>query len=417
MPWCFLKTSNFKRKGRRQAAPYFALCLDAFFVFLYKLNAMKILIDSQPIVETRSGVGRYVFNLLVALAKLKSGNQIIPFFFNFRKKFTEHAAWENLPDLSPCEIRHIPGFMLHRLWRIAPFFPMDFFSGSADIVHYPNFLMKPVRFGKKILTVHDLAFKRFPHTIMPKNLKNLNANFETSLNASDAVIAVSEFTRKEILHFYPDCSKKIHVIWNGIDEFLGVSFSQQDKTRVRQKYGLPSEYLLYVGTIEPRKNLILLLKTLSVLRKENNIKLLIIGQRGWLSAEFYKTLEDLNLKDSVVMPGFVSGEDLPYIYHMAGLFVFPSIYEGFGLPPLEAMACGAPVLAASIPVMHEVLGDCPEYCDPAAQAEEWALKITELLSNRNLLNNMASRGLMHANKFSWHETASRTLQTYNETSF
>ena len=371
--------------------------------------------DSHPVVKIRTGIGRYVFNLLSELGKLGSGHEIIPFYFNFKRHFKERNLWDPYPDIRPCEVKAVPGFIFHQIWKRFSLFPLEIFTGKADLFHFPNYLIKPSVSGKIVLTVHDLAFRRLPETIMPKNLWDLKKNFEKSIHASDAVITVSEFTRDEFRYFYPEYKKPVYVTYNGIDEFFGLSFPSEKVTWVRQKYGLPEEYLLYVGTIEPRKNLLMLLQALEILKKHRHgTKLVIIGQKGWLCEDFFETIERLNLKENVIMPGFVSGEDLPFIYHAAKLFIFPTLYEGFGIPPLEAMACGTPVMASAIPVMKEVLREAASYFDPLAGGADLAEQIRMLLEDSGKLRELSEKGLIHCRKYSWRDTAVKTLKAYEE---
>ncbi|EKD26712.1 MAG: Glycosyl transferase group 1, partial [uncultured bacterium] len=203
---------------------------------------MKTVVDAQSIVLNRSGVGRYTFNLLKAFACLKKEeHKIIPFFFNFRRKFNEQDVWKRNPGnmVEPCEIRLIPGFILHQLWMRLPLFPLDLFTSNADVFHFPNYLMKPVSKGKIILTVHDMAFLRYPETLMKKNLRMLKQGFNKSLEKSDAIITVSEFSKNEFHYFYPLYKKPVYVTHNGIDEFLNLKFDSDLNEKICLKYKLP----------------------------------------------------------------------------------------------------------------------------------------------------------------------------------
>ncbi|MBN2143941.1 MAG: glycosyltransferase family 4 protein [Candidatus Aureabacteria bacterium] len=376
---------------------------------------MKILIDAQSIVENRTGVGRYTLNLLLAMAQLKNPHEYIPVYFNFRRRFKEQFLWEKYSSIRPCEIRCVPGFVMHRLWRYFSFLPLDYFSGRADVVLFPNYTIEPLSSGKTVMTVHDLCFLRFPDTLMPKNLRRLKRAFEKSLSSSDAVLTVSEFSRSEFFHYYPSYQKPVVVTPNGIDEFLGFIPDEEQQKRVKLTHSLPEDFLLYVGAVEPRKNLILLLKAFSILRKKYpDLKLVMAGTKGWLSGEFHETVHQLDLKEWILFPGFISDEDLKLIYSLAKLFVFPSIYEGFGLPPLEAMACGAPVLASSIPVHREILGNAACFCSPDASPHEWAETISRIISSTETVSDMVQKGRTTAAAFTWKKTAELTLNLFEK---
>jgi len=375
---------------------------------------MKIVIDAQPIVEVRSGIGRYTYNLIKALALQDSNNQYLPFFFNFRQKDFGQQEFLAYSPIQTKEIRYLPGVLMHRLWRYCSWFPLDSFTGKADIFHYPNYLVKPACSGKKIITVCDMSFRRFPETLMPKNLANLRKNFEKSLEIVDAVITISEFSKSELLNYYPDFKKPVFISKMGVDDFFEEDHSEKEIEDIRLKYNLPQNYILHVGTIEPRKNLSFLLKAFSKLQNDYpDLKFVLVGAKGWLTKEFDKTLSRLALEEKVCFPGFVLDKDLPMIYKGAKLFVFPSRYEGFGIPPLEAMGCGVPVLASNIPVMQEVLEDAAVLFDLDISEEELALKIKEILSDNNLRENLIRKGKEQAAKFTWKECAESTLKAYN----
>lgn len=376
---------------------------------------MKIVIDAQPIVEKRTGIGRYAFELIQALGNINQKMEIIPFYFNFRRAFKDQSAWQAMPGIKPCEIRCVPGVIMHQLWRYCSVFPLTTFTGEADIYHFPNYLMKPCgRKGKVLLTLPDMAFKRFPETLMPKNLKNLQENLEKSLARSDAVICISEFSKNEFQYFFPDYRKPVFVTYMGVDEFLDFQVDEAYGKQVLRKYHLEKPYLLYVGTIEPRKNLTVLLNAFSLLKKKfPDLELCLVGQKGWLCQDFFNTLNILDVKDSVRFPGFVEGRDLPYIYHYSKMFVFPSIYEGFGIPPLEAMSCKTPVLLSDIPVLREVAGDAALYCQDFTSAEALQEQMSLLLNDTHLAETLIQKGSERVKSFSWAQTARKTLEAYS----
>ena len=376
---------------------------------------MKIVIDAQPIVEKRTGIGRYAFELIHALGKITHKMQIIPFYFNFRGAFKDQSVWKEMSAITPCEVKCVPGVIMHQLWRFCSLFPITTFTGEADIYHFPNYLMKPCsKKGKVFLTLPDMSFKRFPETLMPKNLKNLQENFERSLIRSDAVICISEFSKNEFMHFFPDYRKPVFVTYMGVDEFLDFQPDESYGKQVLKKYHLEKPYLLYVGTIEPRKNLKVLLDSFSLVKKKfPDLELCLVGQRGWLCQDFFDALKNSDVKDSVRLPGFVEGKDLTYVYHYSRMFIFPSLYEGFGIPPLEAMACGTPALLSDIPVLKEVAADSALYCRDYTSPEAWQEEISRLLNDTSQREKLIQKGSERVKLFSWAETARKTLEAYS----
>jgi glycosyltransferase involved in cell wall biosynthesis len=232
------------------------------------------------------------------------------------------------------------------------------------------------------------------------------------LRAADAVIAVSEHTKADAIRTYGMREEKISVIYEGVaDRFRRTS---PDATAaVRRKYSLPDRFILSVGTIEPRKNLSALLEAYHVLRNEYpEYRLVLVGKKGWLYADFFRRIDELGLGDKIVFPGFVPDEDLPAMYSAADLFVFPSLYEGFGLPVLEALACGAAVVASNASSVPEVAGDAALLVDPN-DGEALVREMRAVLNNAKLRQDLQARGPKQAAKFSWRKAAEETLDVYS----
>jgi glycosyltransferase involved in cell wall biosynthesis len=232
------------------------------------------------------------------------------------------------------------------------------------------------------------------------------------LRAADAVIAVSQHTKDDAIRTYGIEEEKISVIYEGVsDRFRRAS--PDAITAVRRKYGLPGGFILSVATIEPRKNLTSLLEAYHALRSEfAENRLVLVGKKGWLYADFFRRIRELGLEDQVIFPGYVPDEDLPAMYSAADLFVFPSLYEGFGLPVLEALACGAPVVASNASSLPEVAGDAALLVDPN-DGEALVHEMRAVLSNAELSHDMQTRGPKQAAKFSWHKAARETLDVYS----
>jgi glycosyltransferase involved in cell wall biosynthesis len=263
-----------------------------------------------------------------------------------------------------------------------------------------------------VLTVHDLIFRHLPQHHKPLNRWYLNATMPLYCRRANHIIAISEATRQDLMAAYDVPPGEITVIPEAADP----SFRPQHPetiSAVRAHYHLPERYLLFVGTIEPRKNLGCLLTAFEALQAAGLTEgLVIVGRRGWLTEAFFAQLERSPARDAVIFPGYVPDPDLPPIYAGAQALVFPSLYEGFGLPVLEAMACGTPVIASRTSSIPEVGGDAARYFDPQ-DADELLAQVRGVLSDPALAADLRERGLAQADRFSWARTAAQTQSVYN----
>jgi glycosyltransferase involved in cell wall biosynthesis len=264
-----------------------------------------------------------------------------------------------------------------------------------------------------VLTVHDLIFRHLPEHHKRLNRWYLRASLPLYCRRADRIIAVSEATRQDLIAAYDLPPAKVRVIHEAAaPRFRPTSDAVQ--TGVRVRYGLPARYLLYVGTLEPRKNLTRLLRVWAPLRRSGDVPpLVLIGARGWLIDDFFAALARSDVREDVILPGYIADADLPAVYGGATAFVFPSLYEGFGLPPLEAMACGTPVACSNTSSMPEVVGDAAVIFDPR---DEGAMTeaLRQLAADADLRAELRARGLRRAAEFSWARAAQETVALYQE---
>jgi glycosyltransferase involved in cell wall biosynthesis len=283
---------------------------------------------------------------------------------------------------------------------------------EASLFHATEHLLLPLRGVPTVLTVHDLIFRHLPQHHKPLNRWYLNATMPLYCRRANHIIAISEATRQDLMAAYDVPPGEITVIPEAADP----SFRPQHPetiSAVRAHYHLPERYLLFVGTIEPRKNLGCLLTAFEALQAAGLTEgLVIVGRRGWLTEAFFAQLERSPARDAVIFPGYVPDPDLPPIYAGAQALVFPSLYEGFGLPVLEAMACGTPVIASRTSSIPEVGGDAARYFDPQ-DADELLAQVRGVLSDPALAADLRERGLAQADRFSWARTAAQTQSVYN----
>ena len=283
---------------------------------------------------------------------------------------------------------------------------------DAELFHATEHLLPPFHDSPTVLTVHDMIFKLFPQTQKRLNYWYLNATMPLYCRRADAIVTVSECSKRDIVAHYSLDPAKVSVIYEAAGpEFRPASPAEQDQAR--QRYSLPEQFLIHVGVIEPRKNLTRLVEALQRLRGEGlTIPLVVVGPKGWLYDDFFQRLDQLQVRDAVCFPGYVPLTDLAAVYSAARLAAMPSIYEGFGLPVLEAMACGTPVICSRTSSLPEIGGDAARYFDPLS-VEEMAAAIRTVWTDPDLHAAMRQQGLAQAARFSWQRAAQQTMALYN----
>jgi glycosyltransferase involved in cell wall biosynthesis len=260
-----------------------------------------------------------------------------------------------------------------------------------------------------VVTVHDLSFLFYPHSFRPLRRSYLRVFARMSVRRARRVIAVSESTKRDLVEIYGISPAKIDVVHNGVDASFQPLPADQVAEFCRQR-GLPDRFVLFVGTLEPRKNVSRLIEAYAKLPKERP-PLVLVGGKGWFYDEIFGRVEVLGLTDKVHFAGFVPAEDLPLWYNAADLFVYPSIYEGFGLPPLEAMACGTAVITSTASSLPEVVGKAGKLVDPT-DTDALATAMEQVLVDRDLQEQMQATGLVQARGFSWENAARETVHCY-----
>jgi glycosyltransferase involved in cell wall biosynthesis len=281
------------------------------------------------------------------------------------------------------------------------------------LFHATDHLLPPLVHTRTVFTLHDLTTIKFPATHAQLNRRFLQLMLPHFLRATDRIIAVSEATRRDVLEHYGPPPERVRVVYHGVNtRFKAVT--PESGRQVQARYRLPDRYILSVGTLEPRKNLITLLEAYHALRaKSSDVLLVIAGGRGWHSEPFFNKLRALELEDSVRLLGRVPDEDLPALYTLAEVFAFPSLYEGFGLPVLEAMACGAPVICSNASSLPEVAGEAAIQIAPL-EVREWTQALERIRSDAALRASLRERGLKQAKRFTWEATARQTYAIYQE---
>ncbi|MFW9894061.1 MAG: glycosyltransferase family 4 protein [Candidatus Thorarchaeota archaeon] len=368
---------------------------------------MSIYVDVSAAVHARAGLGRYADSLSRALLREAPGR--FAFFFN-RSGASRIPSWLRGHSASSVRAGYKPWRMAVWLGQLAHV-GFDRLVPDCELFHATEHLLLPLRHCPTVLTVHDLIFYLFPQHHKRLNRWYLNAALPLFCRRAHAVICVSEHSKADLVRFWGIKSEKIHVVYEAADSrFRPVSAEQVEV--VRDRYGLPKRFLLTVGTIEPRKNLSRLLDALALLRQQgNDASLVIVGMMGWLYTDLMTKLEQSEHRDAVVMTGFVPDADLPAVYGGATVTVVASLYEGFGLPILESMSCGTPVVSSCTSSLPEIGGKAVRYFDPE-HTVEMAHAIAEVWRSAELRQEMRQQGLARAEQFTWQRAAQETMRIY-----
>jgi len=368
---------------------------------------MAIYVDVSSAVHAKAGIGRYAESLARALVEHQPGQ-----FALFYNRVRGARLPEGLESVSARSV--LAGY---KPWRMAVWIGQlagvgfNWLVPDAVLFHATEHLLPPLHDVPTVLTVHDMIFRLFPEHQKRLNYWYLNATMPLYCKRADAIITVSESSRRDILANYGVDPAKVTVVYEApATEFLPAPQSAVEVAR--RRYGLPERFMIHVGTIEPRKNLARLVEALQQLRDEGlSIPLFVVGGKGWLYDDFFRRLETSAVRDAVRFSGYVPSADLPILYSAATLAVMPSVYEGFGLPVLEAMACGTPMVSSHSSSLPELGGEAVRYFDPY-EVEEMASAIRAVWTDGELRAEMRENGLAQAAKFSWARAAKETLATY-----
>ena len=371
---------------------------------------MRLGIDFTSASRERAGIGRYARELIRALSRIDQTNSYVLFVPRDAHAELLQFAWPSNFKIvrAPLTERYLAA-----LWHRARVpLPIETFIGAVDVFYSPDFLLPPTFARRKLVTVHDLSYVRVPECFPAPLLNYLNRAVPQSVARADMILADAASTQRDLIDVYRVPPEKIRVLYSGVDPRFHPNVSVESRARVRElTHSKP--YLLSVSTIQPRKNYVRLIEAFAKITSDKlpitDLQLVISGAKGWMFEAVFQAVERLNLRDRVLFPDFVSDDDLPALYAGATLFVYPSLYEGFGLPVAEAMACGAPVVSSNASSLPEVGGDAVLYFDPR-NVDAIAETIRRALSDESLQNDLRARGIAQAKKFSWDQAARELLQ-------
>ncbi len=367
---------------------------------------MRIGIDARLVFYSKAGIGQYIIHLARGLAQLKTPDDSFLLLQSHKDatKIINNHNFARAPLWTPSH---------HRLEQQA--LRLETGRLGLDLLHSPDFIPPFKRNYKSVITVHDLAFLLYPQ-FMTRESARYYGQIDHAVRSTDHIIAVSQATKQDLIKLLGVPQEKITVIYEGINP----KYRQIDKTQaatfVKNTFGLEPGFIFFISTIEPRKNIPTLLKSYRLLKDRYGCqeKLVLAGSKGWLFEEVDETVKKHKLDNDVILLGRVRDSEVNYLYNAASMLVYPSFYEGFGLPPLEAMNCGTPVIVSNIKVMPEVVGDAALLIDPHDE-EALAIAMNRLLTDNTLRQELITKGLKRASIFSWEQTARETLDVYHQT--
>jgi glycosyltransferase involved in cell wall biosynthesis len=369
---------------------------------------LRIAIDAHSVGTGLGGNESYATNLIEALAEIDQTNCYT--LYVTKREAVERFGnrWPNFSVRST--LPHTP------LIRIPLTLSAELRRNPVDVLHV-QFTAPPFSPCPVVVSIHDLSFEHLPQTFKWRSRKQLRITVRRTARQASQVIALSEYARNDIVKTYEVSPDKISVIPLAAADHFRPIRDEEELQRVRQTYGIEGEYMLSVGAIQPRKNLGRLVAAYSHLRgakPEGKLpKLVLAGKCAWLYDETLRAIKELELSDSIILTGYVPESDLPALYSAALCFVYPSYFEGFGLPPLEAMQCGVPVIVGDRTSLPEVVGDAGVLVDPF-DVNALAAAIEKVISDSNLRAKLSVQGLARAKLFEWRETARQTLAVYQK---
>jgi glycosyltransferase involved in cell wall biosynthesis len=384
---------------------------------------VRIGIDYTTGVWHGAGVARYTRSLVRALLRMDRTNTYMLFYggaglprdtpeYAFLTDLLAHHRNARAHEL-PMSAR-----MLGILWnRLRMPVAADRMIGGVDVLHAPDFIAPPVRGARSVITIHDLSFLVLPDVIDPGNRAYLQRHVPRAARQATRVVAVSETTRRDVIEWLQIPPERVVTVHNGVDaQFHSFAYGdlQAEAPAARRRLGLPPRYLLHVGTIEPRKNLVRLIHAYARLvqhGRDAGHDLVLAGRPGWMYDSVYQAAATSGMAGRIHFLDYVPEEDLALLYNMATAFVYPSLYEGFGLPVLEAMACGTPVISSRAPALAEIGGQAVMLVDPEAE-EAITAALDLLLESAEVRRNLHAAGLQRAALYPWSAAANQMLGLY-----
>lgn len=367
---------------------------------------MRIAIDAHSVGTGLGGNESYATNLIEALAEIDTANDYTIYVTKAAARERFENRWPNFNVRST--LPHTP------LIRIPLSLSRELRRNPVDVLHV-QFTAPPFAPCPVVVSIHDLSFEHLPQTFKHRSRVQLRMTVRKSARAADQILTLSEFVRRDVIKTYGINGHKVTAVPLAAPSKFAPVVNPKELQRVKQKYGVDQDYILTVGAIQPRKNLPRLLDAYSVLRRSQPNaklpKLVLVGKLAWLYDDTLRAITQLGLTDFVTLTGYVPEDDLLALYSGAQCFVYPSYFEGFGLPPLEAMKCGAPTIVGNRTSLPEVVGDAAILVDPF-EVTDIASAIWRVVTDPDLRESLRAAGIQRAKLFDWRDTARKTLAVY-----
>lgn len=377
------------------------------------MEKIRIGIDISRTIEESTGVGYYAKNLVHALAKVDSENEYILYGI-FYDCFPRGWKRADIPKTGNFRLhqKNFPSWWVDRKWKNFRKYKEKLFGG-VDVLHSTAFTMPLVSKLKVVVTIHDLSIFIYPQHHTEANYQFVTRNVHQAARQASFIIADSENTKREIRRFLHFPEEKIEVVYLAAGDIFNRKCSGDSLSQIKDKYKIKKGYFLSVGSMEPRKNLgraLVAFKALIEMKKAD-YQFVITGGKGWKNEAFYNLIRKLDIDEHLVFTGYVPEEDLPPLYQGADVFVYPSLYEGFGLPVLEAMTSGVPVITSNTTSLPEVAGDAAILVNPMEVFEIYEA-MEALATKPQLREELKVKGEEQSRRFSWEKTAHQTLEIY-----
>ena len=382
---------------------------------------MRIGIDVSRYFDRSGGVGIYAANLLKYLLKIDKNNEYnaYSFFYNcFPSNWKHKKIIDEFRKYGKVNFSQInlPTSILKRKWNNSSIEKKEKLMGSVDIIHSTAYMIPELFNARLVVTIHDLSFLIFPEYHTKENYELVLSNLIYLNSRPDMVICDSLQTKKDVIKYFHVPEEKLIVIYLGVDDSFREEIDSDFRKKILEKYGLTGKYLLCVASVEPRKNFLRIINVFSEFIKQEEYKeysLVCVGGRGWKNIEIYSLVKQKNLEGKIKFLRSIEECELAPIYNQAEIFLYPSLYEGFGLPVLEAMACAVPVITSNVSSLPEVASDAAILVNPYSEKDIYTA-VCSLLENGSLRKKLISKGLDRVREFSWEKTARETLKVYHE---
>jgi glycosyltransferase involved in cell wall biosynthesis len=378
------------------------------------MNPDKIVINTISLLSKLTGIGRYTFEVCKRITQL-GVNVDFNFFYGYYSKKLYMMDIPPSGKLAKTIKNHLARYYhIKKITRESLLFVSRFSPKAFDLYWEPNIVpIKHLRSKYLVTTIHDFSFHHYPECLPKENKEYLQKHFWKNIQKSDRIITVSHFIKGEIIDLLKYDEERIKVIYNGVDHANFKPYDDLLLSEFREAHNLPEKFILFVGSIEPRKNLKTVLMGYNALPDtfKRECKFVLAGFSGWKNAEVMDIIR--RERDNIVYLGYLSDRELAYLYNLATVFIYASLYEGFGLPPLEAMACGTPVIVSRSSSLPEICSDAAYYVDPHS-IDSIAQGMLNIFSDHALREDMVQRGIVRSQSFSWDQSARSHLSLFSE---